>query len=72
MARVIRCPKCDAAIDVASVLDVGKDTVTLLAAGEVIGAECYACNGFFFIRPVLDWNVGLTSDAAINPPLTGA
>lgn len=37
-------------------------TVKLLAAGEVICAECYACNGIFFIRAVLDWNVGRTSD----------
>lgn len=29
MARVIKCPKCDAAIDVASVLDVGKDREAL-------------------------------------------
>lgn len=72
MARVIKCPKCEAAIDVASVLDVGKDTVKLLAAGEVIGAECYACNGIFFIRPILNWNVGLTSDEATNLPLAGA
>ncbi|MDD3293251.1 MAG: hypothetical protein RBR35_14615 [Salinivirgaceae bacterium] len=59
MARVIKCPKCEAAIDVASVL----------AAGEVLCAECYACNAIFFVRPILDWTVGLSHADVVCPVL---
>jgi hypothetical protein len=69
MARGIKCPKCQAVIDVLSVIPAGEVAIELLATGEVFAAECYACNTLFFIRPLVDWNVGLKCADVVRPVL---
>ncbi|OPY14669.1 MAG: hypothetical protein A4E69_01052 [Syntrophus sp. PtaB.Bin138] len=69
MARVIKCPKCQAILDAVSVMDLGEDSIRLLVGGEIISAECYACGAIFFVRPILDWNVGLSHADVVRPVL---